>query len=381
MRHRARTIDTAGRDEANRTIDRVRVRLGVRSYDIIIRERALDALGAALADCGGASRVALVTNPVVNRLWGAAAIRSLQAAGLPTTPIEIPPGERYKSLTTARRVYARLVEAGLDRRCAVVALGGGVVGDLAGFVAATYLRGVTLVQAPTTLLAQVDASVGGKVAVNLPQGKNLVGAFYQPSVVVVDVTTLGTLPRRQLRSGLAEVVKHGVIADAALFSYLESNATQAIAAEPATMRHLIKRSCEIKASVVALDEREAGRRTILNFGHTIGHALETHSRYRRFSHGAAVAVGMMAACRVGQHLGLMQDDTPERLLALLNRLGLSTHIAGVTVDDLLPIMHRDKKALAEEVRMVLPVRMGEVTVTPVSDDVLRAALGRWLGEG
>lgn len=322
----------------------------------------------------------MVTNPVVNRLWGGAACRSLDAAGLLTVLIEVPAGERYKALATVRRIYARLVEAGLDRRCAVVALGGGVIGDLAGFVAATYLRGVAFVQAPTTLLAQVDASVGGKVAVDLPQGKNLVGAFHQPAVVVIDVTTLQTLPPRELRSGLAEVVKHGVIADPDLFSYLEAHVAHAAAAESAVMRHLVRRSCEIKAAVVSADERDQGERAVLNFGHTIGHALETHFRYRRLRHGAAVAAGMVAACRVAERLDLLRDDTADRLIALLRRLRLPTHVTGAAADDLLPIIRRDKKAIDQEVRMVLPVRLGEVTVMSVPDDALRAALDAWLGE-
>ena len=343
----------------------VRVELGERSYDIRIGAGLLGTVGPALAAIARPNRAAIVTHPEIDHLYGDALRRSLAEAGIPCCTVGVPPGERSKSFAQARRLHGLLLEAGLDRGSAVLALGGGVIGDLAGFVAATFMRGIDYVQLPTTLLAQVDASVGGKVAVNHPRGKNLVGCFYQPRIVIADLDTLSSLPRRHLRNGLAEVVKTAIIADEALFDYLERWGEQVARLEPLSVSHVVRRCCQIKANVVAADEREAGLRAILNFGHTFGHALEAARGYRML-HGQAVSVGMAAAARLSVRMGLLRQEEADRIERLLHVIGLPVRMRRSDAGALLRYMAADKKARAGRLRFVLAKGLGGAVVR---DDV------------
>lgn len=350
---------------------RVRVGLGARSYDIVLGFGTLSALGTAmrarLPQCRSAM---LVAPPQVNRHYGAQAARSLRAAGLRVRRIAAPDGERNKSLASARRLYEAMLNAEAQRSSAVVALGGGVVGDLAGFVAATLLRGLPLVQVPTTLLAMADASVGGKTGVNLPfgknkaGGKNLVGAFHQPRLVWMDAATLQTLPPRQLRAGWAEVVKHAAICDAALFARLERSAERLLAGEPQALLPVLARNCRIKASVVAKDEREAGPRALLNFGHTLGHAVEALSGYR-ILHGEAVAMGMVHAAALSESLGLCPSGSRARLAELLRRFGLPTELPAHPRAHYLRAMASDKKRSGAQIRCVVLREIGRAELLPL----------------
>lgn len=354
---------------ASRTIT---VQLGERSYPIIIGSGLLGSfeLGDYLAgrDC------LVVSNETVaplylDRLRGSLAGRNVES-------VELPDGESFKTIETATRVIDKLVATGANRDTTVIALGGGVVGDIAGFAAACYMRGVAFIQVPTTLLAQVDSSVGGKTGVNHPQGKNLVGAFHQPRAVLIDTDTLSTLPARELHAGLAEVIKHGAIADAAFFNWLEDNMRALLALEAGAIQHAVQRSCEIKADVVAEDERESGRRAILNFGHTFGHAIEHLLGYGEWLHGEAVAAGMVMAAR----LSGIADDEVERLARLIEAAGLPSAPPALGSQAMLDAMGMDKKVLGKAMRFVLLERLGQARVTSDYDDarlrrVLAAADG------
>jgi len=353
----------------------VRVALGERSYDILIAEGMLSELGGEVRRRVSPTSAVVVTDSHVARHYGRSVLTILQTAAIPAHLVTVPSGERSKTLTWAKRLYGRLLEHRLDRAGAVIALGGGVIGDLAGFVAATYLRGVAFVQLPTSLLAQVDASVGGKVAVNHPKGKNLVGAFYQPRLVAIDPTTLHSLSPRELRCGLAEVVKHGAIADAGFLSYLEEHAADCLALNVDLLRLCIRRSCEIKSRVVAADEHDrSGERALLNFGHTVGHAIETHFGYRRYRHGEAVALGMVVAARISERLGLLAGGEVNRLRGLLKKLDLPVRLPTISADELLPIIGYDKKAHAGELRMVLLRHLGVAVVRSVPLRVMAKAI-------
>lgn len=358
----------------------VRVNLGDRSYDIEIGSGILDSLGPLLKKAvPRATRALVIGDANTGPLYGDSAVSSLREAGIAASMVTVPAGEQSKSLQTAGQLYDDCLNAGLERSSAIVALGGGVVGDLAGFVAATYLRGLPYVQVPTTVQAQVDASVGGKVAVDLPGGKNLVGAFHQPRLVVADVATLSSLPRRQVSSGLAEVVKHGVIQDPPFFDFLEESAKRVLALDPSLLGQVIERNCRIKGFVVEADETESGLRAILNYGHTVGHAIEA-LRWESMLHGECVAIGMVAAARIALAAGVLTDAAfIPRLVALLDRLRLPVRLP-VAPAELLPVMYRDKKVDAGRIRWVLPVRMGEVTVQPVDDSLVLEALQRWQAE-
>ncbi|MDI6828538.1 MAG: 3-dehydroquinate synthase, partial [Armatimonadota bacterium] len=295
----------------------LRVNLGERSYDIHISHGLLEQAGELIASVCKGRAAAIVTNPRVGSLYAERLVESLERNDIRSYVITIPSGERYKNLNTVRKVYDRLLDNQIDRTGIVIGLGGGVVGDLAGFVAATYLRGVDFVQVPTSLLAQVDASVGGKVGVDLPRGKNLVGAFYQPKIVIIDTATLSTLPARELRTGLAEVIKHGIILDSEYFSFIE-NALPAIKRlEPGALITTVADSCRIKANIVERDERESGLRAILNFGHTIGHALEAITGYKKYRHGEAVSIGMVAATIISEKMGFIDKQVVERIAAII----------------------------------------------------------------
>jgi 3-dehydroquinate synthase len=343
----------------------VPVSLGKRSYQILIGSGLLKRLGPLCAELPLTRRAVIVTNPQVNRLYGATAAASLRRIGFRVKTVEVPAGERAKSLRQAARLYRTFLDHRLDRRSAVIALGGGVIGDLAGYGAATYLRGLPLVQVPTTLLAQVDSSIGGKVAVNLPEGKNLVGAFHQPSLVVADIHTLKSLPPREFKAGLAEVVKHGMVGDAELFGYIETHLDSILHAEEDALAFLVARSCEIKARVVEQDEREEGMRAILNFGHTAGHALEATTGYRRLLHGEAVAIGMVVATTLSVMRGLCEEQDLHRLRSLLVRIGLPT-TSSVNLTSLLKAINYDKKVKNQVIHFVLTKGIGHVTLATIS---------------
>ncbi len=350
---------------------RVRVSLGERRYDILIGEDLLERAGelvsAALkATSGSSSRLAIISTARVFDLYGAELRSSLRRAGFAVSVHLIGDGERYKTLRTVERLYGELAEHHLDRASAILALGGGVVGDIAGFVAATFLRGIAYVQVPTTLLAAIDSSVGGKTGVNLPQGKNLVGAFHQPRLVLADVSTLRTLPRREMAAGLCEALKYGVIRDAALFEWIVTHRQALREGEATALVPMIRRCCEIKADIVQRDERESGLRRILNFGHTFGHALEAVTGYRRLRHGEAVGYGMIMAARLAVRLGFLSDEEAERIHQAVSACGRFPSIADLDPEDVLAAMRHDKKVRAGRLTFVLPERIGRVVVR---DDV------------
>ncbi len=354
----------------------IRVNLGPRSYDIAVVSGDPAGLGPFARVRCPAGRTFVVADENV-RGHAEAAARSLRGAGYSPAVVTVPPGEASKSLAAAARLYDALAALPADRKTPVVAVGGGVVGDLGGFAAATYNRGLPLLMVPTTLLAMVDSSVGGKVGINLPAGKNLVGAFHQPVGVWIDTATLDTLPDREYRSGLAEVVKYGVILDADFFAWLEANADAVLARDPAAVRHVVTRSCQLKADVVEKDEREeTGLRMVLNYGHTFAHAFETVGGYGAWLHGEAVAAGMACASRLAERSGMIGADVTARQVRLLERFGLPTAAKPEwPADALIDVMRRDKKAQAGRLRFVLPTRLGEVTaVDAVSEDAVRAVL-------
>ena len=345
--------------------DRVRVELAERSYDIHIGSGILLRIGEHLSRLGITDKVAVITHPRIGKLYGRVVTQSLKKAGLDVKTVLVPEGERYKTLGSAARLYDFLISQRFERGSCLVALGGGVIGDLVGFTAATYLRGIPYIQIPTTLAAQVDASIGGKTAVNHPLGKNLIGAFYQPRLVFIDTQVLKTLSRREYTSGLAEVIKYGVIADAAFFKFLEDQMDEILRLEDATLCQVIKRSCEIKAQVVSEDEREQGRRKILNYGHTLGHAVEAVTRYRRYLHGEAVAMGMAFAARLARRLRLCDDETVGRQVRLIEQAGLPTSLPNFKTTNILRSMKLDKKVRGGAIHFVLADKIGHVAVKPV----------------
>ncbi len=346
----------------------VHVELGERSYPIVIGFDTVAKLGAEVARRTGASRAMVVTVPAVAKRHGPAVMRSLREAGIRARRFEVPDGDRTKSLRQAAKLYEAFLDAGADRATAVIALGGGVVGDLAGFVAATLLRGLPFVQVPTTVLAMVDASVGGKTGVNLPRGKNLVGAFHQPKLVWIDASLLRTLPPRQRAAGSAEVVKHAAIRDAALFARLEGELERFLDLDPEVLVPVLERNCEIKAEVVAEDEREAGTRMLLNFGHTLGHAVEALKRYRGVLHGEAVAMGMVFAARRSEELGLAPEGTAPRLAELLVRAGLPTELPAFPRRAYLGALRVDKKRREGEIRFIALREIGRAEVVPLTPE-------------
>ncbi len=336
----------------------IRVDLGSRGYDIVVERAGLATLGSRIRALRVGSRAALVTAPAIAELYGKTVARSLEEAGFAVTTVEVPDGETAKTLAVAGRCWDALLDAGLDRTSVVVALGGGAVGDLAGFASATYMRGTHFVQVPTTVLAQVDASIGGKTAVNHRRAKNLIGAFHQPRLVLVDPETVTTLAEREFRSGLAEIVKHGVVLDAAYFDDVERSAAQILARDGATLERIIGGSCRLKGDVVQRDEREAELRHVLNYGHTIGHALEAASGYERWTHGEAVSLGIVAEARLAERLGLASHATVERQERLLAALGLPTSAEAIDTEAILAAMARDKKGRDGRVPFILAPAIG-----------------------
>ena len=346
------------------------------SYNIRIEPGGLTQLGSAMQATCPHGKAGLVVDANIETSHGRVAARSLETANYDTVVAIMPIGEDHKTLGTMRSLYEVLLDAKLERRSPIVALGGGITGDTGGFVAATYLRGVPFVQCPTTLLAMVDASVGGKVGVNVPQGKNLIGAFYQPQLVMIDTDTLRTLPQRELRCGLAECVKHGMIRDPRLFEWTARHVESIEALDSDTMVELVERNVKIKAAVVMEDEKETGVRAHLNFGHTFAHALEAATDYGQYAHGEAVALGMVAATRLAVALGKCGGGALDELTALLDRIGLPTSARNLPPGDiLLARMRMDKKVADAKIRFVLPSRIGSVFIADDVDD--EAVLDSW----
>ncbi|MBI5409646.1 MAG: 3-dehydroquinate synthase [Nitrospirae bacterium] len=349
-------IETLSLDSQLVTVD-----LKERSYDIVIGSKTLQRLGLRLKEFRP-SKVAIVSNKTVFPLYEDTIMKSLKECGITPEVILMPDGEEYKDFTWTYNIHGKLLGARFDRNSLLVALGGGVVGDITGFVASTYMRGIRYVQVPTTLLAQVDSSVGGKTGVNHPLGKNMIGTFYQPSLVWIDVDTLRTLPKGEFSVGMAEVIKYGVIADRELFDYLKTG-KDAILSLGDGVISIIKRSCEIKADIVSKDEREAGLRAVLNFGHTIGHAVETATDYKRFLHGEAVAIGMCAAADLAVKMGLFHKKEAGRIKTLVGLYKLPDAIPDdINVTDIINAMELDKKAKEGKIRFVLPEAIGKVRI-------------------
>ena len=347
----------------------LRVELGDNSYPLVVGTGLLNSVGELLMPHTKSNKVLIVSDAFVKTRYMPVVLKSLKDAGLDVSTIEVPVGEESKSLVQFSRIQDSLVEHQLDRGSMLIALGGGVIGDLAGFAAAVYMRGIPYVQIPTTLQAQVDASVGGKTAINHPKGKNLIGAFHQPKLVVIDVDTLKTLPQRDIRAGLIEVIKMGVIRDEPLFERVEENLEAILNLDDTTLIEIISQACVNKAEIVAKDERESGLRMVLNYGHTFGHALEAMTHYNRYRHGEAVSIGMNCAAQLATNLRMFSETDFQRQRALLKRAKLP--IAFPT--DLIPealcdAMYLDKKTLGGKLRLILPTRIGEVVIHDDVDD-------------
>ena len=361
------------------TTTHVNVALGASSYPILIGS-ALFGAPATYAQAARGAQALIVTNTTVGPLYAQALAAALVPHHAQVRTLALPDGEQYKNWETLNLVFDELLAHGGDRKTTLYALGGGVVGDMAGFAAACFMRGVPFVQVPTTLLAQVDSSVGGKTAINHPLGKNMVGAFYQPKLVVCDLDVLKTLPARELSAGLAEVIKYGPIHDMAFFDWIEAHIDALRALEPAALAHAVQRCCEIKAEVVGQDERESGLRAILNFGHTFGHAIEAGMGYGAWLHGEGVGAGMVMAAELSRELGLVDAAFVERLTRLIGRAGLP--VRGPVLDAAdnagryLTLMRVDKKAEAGEIRFVLIDGPGRAVVRPAPDEVVRQVIDR-----
>ena len=353
------------------------VQLGARSYPILVGTGALTSVGRELARRKVGRKVVVVSDAAIAALHGQPVTEGLRKAGFDTLSVSVPEGEHAKRLEIASGLWDRLLDVGCDRTSTVVALGGGAIGDLAGFVAATYMRGMNFVQVPTTLLAQVDASIGGKTAIDHARGKNLIGAFHQPRMVVVDPGTLTTLPDREFRSGLAEVIKHGIVLDADYFADLETDIASLLARDLSTLERVVAGSCRLKAQVVERDEREAELRWVLNYGHTIGHALEAVTGFRRWAHGEAVSLGIAAESRLAEHLGIASAETAERQLQLLSAVGLPVKGLDVEPAAVMDALTRDKKSRDGQVAFVFAPEIGSFRIVP---DVPPAAVRQVLQE-
>jgi 3-dehydroquinate synthase len=348
----------------------ITVPLPQQAYQIVVAPGGLDHLGHWLTDdtprIKPGQKLLLVSNPMIYKHFGDRVKTSLEQAGFQVSTCLLPAGERYKTLNSVQKLYDAALEQRLERGSAMVALGGGVIGDMTGFAAATWLRGIAVVQVPTSLLAMVDASIGGKTGVNHPHGKNLIGAFHQPRLVLIDPQVLKTLPAREFRAGMAEVIKYGVIWDSELFAALEAaqRLDQFRYVSEELLQLILTRSCQAKADVVSQDEKEAGLRAILNYGHTIGHAIESLTGYRTINHGEGVAMGMVAAGLLAEHLGLWNRESNQRQLALIQKAGLPAQIPGELEDEaVLDLLQTDKKVKDGKVRFVLPTAIGQATVT------------------
>ena len=344
----------------------VSVALGDRSYDIVIQPGLLAAVGERLANLTQNRKVGIVTDRHVARHYLPETLRSLKRAGFEPVPLVLPPGEPTKTFSTVGTILDVLAKKKFERKSVLIALGGGVIGDLTGFAAAIYQRGIPFVQVPTTLVAQVDSSVGGKTGVDHRLGKNLIGAFHQPQVVLIDPMTLRTLPDREWIAGIAEVIKYGVIADETFFAFLEQSMGALRQIDEETVLRVIARSCEIKAQIVAEDERESNRRRILNYGHTIGHALESLAGYRGMIHGEAVGIGLVQEADLAHYLEICEREVVERIRSLVRHAGLSEAIPRMSFQSLWAAMQHDKKVVGGQVVGVWPVRIGEVVIRPLA---------------
>jgi 3-dehydroquinate synthase len=353
----------------------VSVNLGERSYNIYIDVANLNIIGKLIQDMKVNQKVLMISDTTVGELYGLQLIKLLEELDFTAELYCVSPGEHSKSLDDAMKLYTKAITLGLDRNSVIIALGGGVIGDLSGFVAATYLRGIPFVQIPTSLLAQVDSSVGGKVAVNHPMGKNLIGAFYQPRAVVIDIDFLTSLPDRELYTGLAEVIKYGMIADKKFFTYLREHSQRILDKDSSILTEIVRRSCEIKACIVEEDECESSIRAILNFGHTIGHAIEANTDFSIYNHGEAVAIGMYGAALISNHLGRCSKITIDTLKHTLIQFNLPVYAPECNVDDLFKLLYRDKKVLDNKINWVLLDEIGEVSIcNQVPENIVKMAL-------
>ena len=354
---------------------RLNIDLADRSYEILIGRGLLQRTGEWVMAIAKPSRVVIITHPSINRLYGEKLSSGFSQSNIPTHFIEVPEGEKSKSLEQAEKIYDHLLEWKCDRQTVLVALGGGVIGDLTGFIAATYVRGVPFIQVPTTLLAQVDSSVGGKTAVNHPLGKNMIGVFYQPKLVVVDLETLESLPEKEYKAGIAEIIKHGVIEDARLFNFLERQFQNILSHDTKALEHIISTSCAIKARVVEKDERESHYRMVLNFGHTIGHAIESLTGYSTFTHGEAVAIGMVYASKLSQLMGRCSEDVTHRITGLIQNFGLPTKLPDLKAEDMIESMYLDKKTAHKKIRFILVKDIGSIEIVDnVAEPLIKEAL-------
>lgn len=356
----------------------ISVNLPSESYDIAIAPGNLELLGEKMATLKLGKKVLLVSNPSVFTHYGERAVSSLLNAGFDVTTCLLKDGEQYKNLTSVGQIYDKALENRLERAATMVALGGGVIGDMTGFAAATWLRGINFVQVPTTLLSMVDASIGGKTGVNHPQGKNLIGSFHQPRLVLIDPQVLDTLPMREFQAGMAEVIKYGIIWDADLFEQMEAcdRLDEMPALSPSLVQTILARSCQAKADVVSKDEKEAGLRAILNYGHTIGHAVESLTGYQVVNHGEAVAIGMVAAGKLALGMNLWDAESQARHVALIQKAGLTTTLPSeIDINAIIDSLQTDKKVKAGKVRFVLPTQIGAVEITDqVPTDLIHQVL-------
>lgn len=347
----------------------VRVELGERSYDICIGENWIAKLGEILTFVPKTSQIIMITDEIVFDLYGSQVLEILRDEGFKAEPAVIAGGEGCKNLVTIAWLYDQMIGQGLDRKSTVLALGGGIVGDIAGFAAATYMRGIAYIQVPTTLLAQVDSSVGGKTGVNLPQGKNLVGAFYQPGLVFVDVAFIKTLPEREYLTGLAEIIKYGIIWDQDLFNYLEKYQARIKVRDNECLMHITARCCSIKADIVAQDETESGLRALLNLGHSFGHAFEALTNYQKYTHGEAVAIGIVYAARLAHQLNILSGLDLTRITNLICAYGLPISFGNLQSQDIVKQMRKDKKNVGGKIQLILPTGIG---TSKISNDVSEA---------
>ena len=345
----------------------VNIALADRSYSINIDSGRLSHLGEPLSALEFPRKVAIISNPTVSHNYGLTVRRALEWSGFSVFCHDVPDGEEYKNAESLQSIYDFLINNGFDRGCGLIALGGGVVGDMTGFAAATFLRGIPYVQIPTTILSQVDSSVGGKTAINHPLGKNLIGAFYQPIHVEIDIEVLKTLDSREVSAGLAEVVKYGVIQDHDFFCWLESHVAELKSGDPDALIYAIKRSCQIKAEIVALDEREGSLRAVLNYGHTFGHAIEALAGYGEWRHGEAVSVGMVVAANISKEQGLCTQQDVERIARLLQSLDLPINPPDYPLNDYVASMERDKKVKDGTLTLVLNRGLGDVVLQKIAD--------------
>ncbi len=353
---------------------RVKVKLGANSYEIYVGPGLLAQTGRRLKENGFSGKLVIITDPTVKGLYGEALNQRLTKDGFKVITLLVPEGEEQKSLETAGRLYHELTDCYAERTTPILALGGGVIGDLAGFVAATYLRGVPLIQIPTTLLAQVDSSIGGKVAVDHGQLKNKIGAFYQPRLVITDINTLKTLPSNELANGLAEVIKGAAIRNKKFFAFLESNLAMIKSLDEGALEEIVFQSVKIKAEIVEKDEKDLGLRSILNYGHTIGHAIESVSDFR-VGHGSAITIGMLAAAKISNQMGILEENELIRLKGIIEKAGLPTVMPNLEVEKIIQAMKHDKKVLRDKIRFVLLKSIGSVLIT---DEVSPALLEKVL---